>query len=67
MPKVSDEFLKKTLNCKTLEEIQALAKAEGVTISPERAKRFLDEANSIMTEDMLDKVAGGAGIAPTCF
>ena len=67
MPKVTDDFIKKTLNCKTLAEIQALAKAEGVTISPERAKRFLDEANSVMTEDMLDKVAGGAGVFHTDF
>lgn len=67
MPKVSDEFLRKTLDCKTLAEIQALAKAEGVELSPEDAKRFLDDANSVVSEDMLDKVAGGGFIRFTSF
>ena len=66
MLKVTDEFLKKTLNCKTPDELQALAKAEGITLSPEEAKRFLDEANNAMSDDLLDKVAGGAGYVTNC-
>ena len=62
MPKVTDDFIKKTLNCKSLDELQALAKAEGVELSPEDAKRFLDDVNSVVSEDMLDKTAGGAWI-----
>ena len=62
MPKVSEDFIKKTLNCKSLDELQALAKAEGVELSPEDAKRFLDDVNSVVSEDMLDKTAGGAWI-----
>lgn len=66
MPKVSEDFIKKTLNCKSLDELQALAKAEGITLSPERAKRFLDEANNAMSDELLDKVAGGAGYVTNC-
>ena len=58
MARVSEDFIKKTLSCKTLEELEALAKAEGVTLSPEEAKQFLADANSVVTEDLLDKVAG---------
>ncbi len=67
MPKVSEDFIKKTLQCKSLDEPQALAKAEGVELSPEDAKRFLDDANSVVSEDMLDKVAGGGFIRFTSF
>ena len=60
MAKVSEDFIKKSLNCKTLDEIQALAKAEGIELTLEEAKRFLADANSTVSEEMLDKVAGGA-------
>ena len=68
MAKVSEDFIKKSLNCKTLDELQALAKAEGVELSAEDAKRFLNDANSTVTEEMLDKVAGGGeGMYPTPY
>ena len=59
MAKLSQELISKAAQCKTIEEIAALAKAEGVTISPEDAQRFLEDADIEVNEEALEKVAGG--------
>ena len=54
--------LAKALECKTAEELVALAKAEGYDITKEEAEAYLDEMeNRELDRKDLDKVAGGTG------
>ena len=61
MAKSSKELVSRAMKCKTLEELLALAKAEGVALTPEDAKLFLEDVNSFLDDDALEKVAGGYG------
>ena len=58
--KITKEQLKKALECKTAEELMALAKVEGYDITKEQAEAYLDEMeNRQLDRQDLDKIAGG--------
>ena len=60
--KITKEQLEKALECKTAEELMALAKTEGYDITKEQAEAYLAEmANYELDRKDLDKVAGGSG------
>ena len=66
--KITKEQLKKALECKTAEELMALAKTEGYDITKEQAEAYLDEMeNRQLDRRDLDKVAGGAGAGQSCY
>ena len=57
---ISMEVLKKASACKTPEELIALAKSEGVTISLKEAEAYLAEFEDVELDSaLLEKVAGG--------
>ena len=59
--KITKEMLEKALECKTADELVALAKAEGFTLTKEEAEAYLSEMDNMeLDEEALDKVAGGA-------
>ena len=60
--KITKEMLEKALECKTADELVALAKAEGFTLTKEEAEAYLAELEEMeLDEEALDKVAGGIG------
>ena len=60
--KITMEMLKKASECKTPDELIALAKAEGFVITKEEAEAYLAELENIeLDSKVLDKVAGGTG------
>ena len=60
--KLTKEQLAMALECKTAEDLVALAKAEGYDITKEQAEAYLDEMeNRELDRKDLDKVAGGSG------
>ena len=57
---ITKEQLEKAMECKTAEELMALAKSEGYDITKEQAEAYLAEfANWELDRKDLDKVAGG--------
>ncbi len=54
---LTKEMLEKAMQCKTAEELMALAKAEGLDITKEEAEAYLADVE--MNEETLKKVAGG--------
>ena len=57
---LTKEQLSKALECKTADELIALAKAEGYDITKDEAEAYLAEmANFEMDNKDLEKVAGG--------
>ena len=57
---ITIEQLSKALECKTAEELMALAKTEGYEITKDEAEAYLAEmANYELDSKELDKVAGG--------
>ena len=57
---ITKEMIKKAMECKTAEELMALAKAEGVEITKEEAKAYLEElADYELDEDQIERIAGG--------
>ena len=62
MTKITKEMVAKALECKTVDELIALAKASGVTLTKEEAEAYLAELEDMELDDAaLDKVAGGIG------
>ena len=60
MTKVTKEMLEKALKCETADELVALAKANGFTLTKEEAEAYLSEMDNMeLDEDALDNVAGG--------
>ena len=60
MTKITKEMLEKALECETAEELVALAKANGFTLTKEEAEAYLAELENMeLDEEALDKVAGG--------
>ena len=58
--KISKEMLEKALECETADELVALAKAEGFTLTKEEAEAYMAEMDNMeLDEDALDNVAGG--------
>ena len=58
----SKEQMEKAKACKTVEEFQTLAKAEGLEFSEEEARVYFNATHAgELSEDDLDRVAGGKG------
>ena len=59
---ITKEMLAKAMQCKTAEELMALAKTEGFTITKEEAEAYLAEFADIELDgEQLKKVSGGSG------
>ncbi len=58
--KITNDMLEKAANCKTADELVALAKAEGMEITKAEAESYLAELSDYeLDSKALDKVAGG--------
>ena len=61
--KITKEMLDKALECKTADELIALAKDNGVTLTKEEAEAYLAELENIELDSAdLDKVAAGTRV-----
>ena len=61
MTKITKEMLEKALKCETADELVALAKDNGVTLTKEEAEAYLSEMDNMeLDQQALDNVAGGA-------
>ena len=57
--KITNDMLEKAANCKTADELIALAKAEGMEITKAEAESYLAELSDYeLDSKALDKVAG---------
>ena len=57
---ITKEMIEKAMQCKTAEELMALAKAEGYDITKEEAEAYFVELSDIeLDSEMLKNVAGG--------
>ena len=60
MKKITKEMIEKAEQCKTSDDLIALAKASGVTLTKEEAEAYLAELDNIELDSAdLDKVAAG--------
>ena len=60
---ITNEQIMKAAQCKTADELTALAKAEGFAITKEEAEAYMAELDDMeLDEQMLRNVAGGACI-----
>ena len=60
---ITKELLAKAMQCRTAEELMALAKSEGMEVTKEEAEAYLAEIYDIeLEEEALEKVAGGYNI-----
>ncbi len=60
---ITKEMLAKAMQCRTAEELMALAKSEGMEVTKEEAEAYLAEIYDIeLEEEELEKVAGGYNI-----
>ena len=58
--KITREMIERAKQCETADELIALAKAEGFTLTKEEAEAYMDEIEDVeLDEKALDKVAGG--------
>ena len=58
--KITDEMLAKAAQCKTADELIALAKTEGMEITKAEAEAYLDELDDFeLPPEALENVAGG--------
>ena len=58
--KVTKDMIQKAKQCKTADELVALAKSEGIDITKEEADAYLIELDNFeLDSKALDKVAGG--------
>ena len=64
--KLTKDMLEKAMKCQTADELVALAKANGITLTKEEADAYLDELENMeLDKETLDKVAGGDGTTRT--
>ena len=57
---ITEEMVEKAMQCKTAEELMALAKAEGIEITKAEAEAYLAELTDVELDDkVLKNVAGG--------
>ena len=64
--KLTKDMLEKAMKCQTADELVALAKANGITLTKEEAQAYLDELENMeLDKETLDKVAGGDGTTRT--
>ena len=60
---ITKEMLVKAMQCRTAEELMALAKSEGMEVTKEEAEAYLAEIYDFeLEEEALEKVAGGYNI-----
>ena len=60
---LTKEMIAKAMQCRTVEELMALAKSEGIEVTKEEAEAYLAEIYDIeLEEEELEKVAGGYNI-----
>ena len=68
---LTKEQIQKAMACETVEELMALAKAEGVELTKEEAEAYLDELSDVELDgEALKQVAGGSscyGIKNICI
>ena len=66
--KLTPELLEKAKQVETPEELAALAKENGIELTPESAKAYFDSLNKAgeISDDELDSVAGGKKCG-TCY
>ena len=58
--KITNDMLEKAANCKTADELVALAKSAGTEITKAEAEAYLAELENLELDSAdLDKVAGG--------
>ena len=63
---ITKEMIEKAMECKTAEELMALAKTEGLEITKEEAEAYLAElADYELDSDVIGKVAGGVCMSKT--
>ena len=56
----SKEQIEKAKNCKTIEEFKSLAKAEGLNLTEEEAKKYFQATRvGELNDDELNAIAGG--------
>ena len=61
---LTKEMIEKAMQCETAEDLIALAKAEGITLTKEEAEAYLAELDDFELDDaMLRNVAGGGDLA----
>jgi len=64
---ITDEMLKKANECKSAEELIALAKEYGVELTQEQAAAFMEEfTDTELSAEELDRAAGGH-ITGNCY
>ena len=57
---ITKEMLEKAMQCRTTEELMALAKSEGFEVTKEEAEAYLAEMDDMeLEEEALKKIAGG--------
>ena len=62
--KITREMMEKAEQCKTADDLVALAKANGITLTKEEADAYLAEMDNMeLDEEALDNVAGGSSYA----
>ncbi len=61
-----EEFIAKLKEAKSVEDVLALAKESGIELDEEKAKELFAELNASgeISDDDLDKVAGGYELGP---
>ena len=64
---LTKEQIEKAMNCETAEELMAVAKAEGVTLTKDEAEAYLAELEDFELDEAVAKqVAGGNGSCTHC-
>ena len=65
---ITKEMLEKAMQCKTAEELIALAKAEGIEVTKAEAEAYLAELSDAELDDkVLKNVAGGSSRCWHCL
>ena len=60
--KFTTEQIERAAACESAEELQSVAKAEGIELTDEEAEAYFAELNDVhVSDDELDAVAGGGG------
>ncbi len=64
---LTKEQIEKAMACETVDELLAVAKAEGFEMTKEEAEAYMDEfTSSALDDEALEKVAGGSWSEPSC-
>ena len=64
---ITREMIEKAVQCKTAEELMALAKAEGIAITKDEAEAYMAELADVELDGKtLKKVAGGGCYGDNC-